>query len=116
MKLTEEHKLALRQIYYAKGDVLESLMTDGLVKRGVPEDRARQAARECSNRIWRNSMASGALTTLLVSTIGTPLAGGFAGGSVAVAAGVGTFLTSDACKDVRDGDVQRAVDEVNAGF
>jgi hypothetical protein len=116
MQLTEEHKKALGQLYFAKGDVLEAILTERLVGRGVSEADAREAARECSNRIWRNSMESGALATLLIGTIGTPVAGGFAGGSTAVVVGLGTFLTSDACKDVRDLDVQQAVHRLNAGF
>ena len=116
MELTEEQKQTLRNLYYSKGDVLQAAMVERLVARGVDEDEAVQAARICSNRIWRNSMASGAFTGVVLGALFTPVVGGVAGSSMATLVGFQTLLHSDACRGVRDWDVQRAVDQLNAGF
>ena len=73
----------VRQFGSAKADPLEMLMVDGLRSRGIPEERARAAARECSNRIWRNGMVTGAVTVVLVSATSANVPGAVAGGSVA---------------------------------
>lgn len=80
MELTEQQKDTLRQIYGARGDVLEAVMVKRPIDCGVDERRARTAARECTNRIWRNSMRarsrrrSGVVTAAGVgSTRSTPV-------------------------------------------
>lgn len=110
---------AVRRLYLAKGDAVEAAIVEGLVRRGVSEENAMAAARECSSRIWRNGMMSGAATGVIVGAIGTPVAGAFAGGAMATIAGYHTFLHSDACRDARsmsDLDVQTAVDRILKGF
>ena len=109
----------IRRLYLAKGDVVEAAIVEGLIRRGVTEASAQGAARECSNRMWRNGMLTGAMTGVIVGAIGTPVAGAFAGGSMAAIAGYYTFLHSDACREARslsDLDVQSAVDKVLRGY
>ena len=116
MDLTEEQKDIVKQLYRAKGDVFEAVIVERLVDRGIPEDEARRAARECSNRIWRNSMTSGALTGVLIGTVFTPVVGAFAGSSMAAFVGYQTLLTSNACRDVRDWDLNLAIQRLNSGL
>src|SRR4051812_36101929 len=109
----------LRRMFLAKGDAVEAAIAEGLVRRGVDEQDATDAARECSNRIWRNSMAAGAVTGVIVGAIGTPVAGVVAGGSMATIAGYHTFLQSDACRRARsmsDLDVQTSVERLLNGL
>lgn len=109
----------IQMVYRAKGDLLEVQLVNGLMSRGVDEDRARAAARTCSNRVLRNGMLSGAVTGLIVGAIGTPVAGGVAGAAMAGVAAHHTFLQSDACREVRamsDLDVHSLVDQVLRGF
>jgi hypothetical protein len=116
MELTESQMQALKKMYQAKGDALEALMFDRLVQRGIDEEAARKAARECSNRIWRNGMASGAFAGVVLGSIFTPVVGGFAGSSLAVYVGWQTLLQSNACSEVREWDLQNAVKQLNSGF
>ena len=94
MELTEEQKQTLRNLYYSKGDVLQAAMVERLVARGVDEDEAVQAARICSNRIWRNSMASGAFTGVVLGALFTPVVGGVAGSGSSAAFGGSTSTTT----------------------
>jgi hypothetical protein len=116
MELTDSQKQALRQMYLSKGDALESLMVSRMMDRGVDEESAHRAARECSNRIWRNSMASGAFAGVILGTIFTPVVGGVAGSSVGVVVGWHTLIQSNACAEVRDFDFQGSLREVQLGF
>lgn len=110
---------SVRRLYVANGDAVEAAIAEGLIRRGVDEGEAHAAARECSRRVWRNGMMSGAVTGVIVGAIGTPVAGAFAGGSMATIAGYHTFLHSDACREARrlsDMDVQSSVDWILNGF
>jgi len=115
MQLTDSQKQALRQMYLSKGDVFESLMVTKMMDRGVNEQTARSAARECSNRIWRNSMASGAFAGVVLGTIFSPVVGGFAGSSVAGVVGWQTLLQSNACAGVREFDFQNSLRQFQLG-
>jgi hypothetical protein len=113
MELTDAQKQQLRQLFLARGD---AIIANRLIERGIDEDAVHEAARRCSNRIWKNSMASGALTGVLLGTIFTPVVGGIAGSSMAALVGFQTLLHSEACRDVRDWDLQIAVRQINSGF
>jgi hypothetical protein len=116
MDLTDSQKETLRRIYFAKGDVFEAFMVDGLIARGIDENEAREAARQCSNRVWRNSMASGAFAAVVLGSLYTPFVGAIAGSSLAGIVGFQTLLHSEACSQVRDGDLQSAIRKMNAGL
>jgi hypothetical protein len=108
----------VRQVGRAKGDVFEAMMVHGLVARGISEDRARSAARQCSNQIWRNGMVSGAAAVVLVSASSANVAGATAGGAVAALGAGYTMLLSDSCRGVRElsgSDVLNAVHDLMAG-
>jgi hypothetical protein len=108
----------VRQFGRAKADPFEMLMVEGLQSRGILEERARAAARECSNRIWRNGMVTGAAAVVLVSATSANLPGAVAGGSAAALGGLYTFLLSNACREVRElsgFEVLTAVNQLLAG-
>lgn len=92
----------VRMFGKAKADPFEAVMVEGLLARGISEERAREAARECSNRIWRNGIVNGAAAVVLVSATSANVPGAFAGGSAAALGGLYTFLRSDACQQVRE--------------
>jgi hypothetical protein len=115
MELSEKQLSTLRQLYLSKGDALEAAMVEGLTSRGIEEDRARAAARACSNRIWRNGTLSGATTAVLLGSIFTPVVGAVAGGSMAGFAAWQTLLHSESCAEVRDVDLRMAVEQLSIG-
>ena len=116
MKLSNEQIATLRQLYLAKGDVLEAAMTERLINRGIDEESARSAARQCSRKILTNSLAFGGAAAIVLGSLFTPVVGGIAGGSLAGIVGWKTLLTSQSCETVRDFDLQLAVDNLNNGL
>lgn len=92
----------VRMLGKAKADPFEALMVDGLLARGISEGEARVAARECSNRIWRNGFVSGAAAVVLVGATSANVPAAVAGGSAAAIGGMFTFLHSEQCQQVRD--------------
>lgn len=115
MELGVERMRIVKDLALAKGDVLETIMVERLLERGLDPEMARAAARECSNRIWRNAFGSGSVAMLLLGTVFTPVVGGIAGSSFGVSVGLYTFLTSEACTVVRDDDLHTAARKLIAG-
>jgi hypothetical protein len=115
MGLSAQQIGVLKQIYRAKGDLLEAAMAERLISRGVDEETARSAARKCANKIWKNGMLSGAATTVVLGSLFTPVVGGIAGGSMAALAGWKTLLHSNACAPIRDDEVTSAAAIVARG-
>ena len=108
MELTEAQKRELRLLYQAKGDVLEAIFASSMMTRGIEEGAAREAAKRCTNLIWRNSMGSVALAGIVI-----PILGAVSFGTVV---GLSTYFHSDACQTVRgDGSFENAIQQLNAG-
>jgi hypothetical protein len=108
----------LKKLGQAKADPFEMAMVERLVRRGIDEESARNAARECSNRIWRNGMLSGAAAAVVVGAVGKmPLSAVLSGVATATAVGSYTGLSGEACQHYRElsnFDLQHAIRSLEA--